>query len=226
MTCVKAKDFTQIYNAAIENIKVGIPIELLRMFQESVKNMIYEQNNPEALPVKGLDDVSEKDLKAFFIGSKPVSDNTSLFSVQDILNDILFNDNSGLPQDTEKMLTIIHDEKVRFPKDSYIPLYKYVKKNSKYSIDELTNVAIKNKSKIKANIIKYTAKSFEDMEELIKNSSNDMISIILLCNCDLLSKEYLRKKLITINPNKFKRTDKVPTATKKLICLLDYMENK
>lgn len=230
MTCVKAKDFTQIYNAAIENIKVGIPIELLRMFQESVKNMIYEQNNPEALPVKGLDDVSEKNLKAFFIGSKPVSDNTSMPKAVDLIRDILKNDCIIGNYDTfvEKLLD--EREHARYMPSAYIPLYKILKNSTKYNDINIFNgrKIIKNYKDIISNSpsrkLSTEKELISKLEELINSANYNQAMVYLINNVNLITKENLREllnKIYDADNSSLEKSD-----FRKLICYLDFLENK
>ena len=230
MTCVKAKDFTQIYNAAIENIKVGIPIELLRMFQESVKNMIYEQNNPEALPVKGLDDVSEKNLNAFFIGSKPVSDNTSMPKAVDLIRDILKNDCIIGNYDTfvEKLLD--EREHARYMPSAYIPLYKILKNSTKYNDINIFNgrKIIKNYKDIISNSpsrkLSTEKELISKLEELINSANYNQAMVYLINNVNLITKENLREllnKIYDADSSSLEKSD-----FRKLICYLDFLENK
>ncbi|MCM1130131.1 MAG: SIR2 family protein [Roseburia sp.] len=227
MTCIRTNDYKTIYRLMSENVREGIPLDLVKRFQEAVKNFIYEQDNPKALPVTGINDIKDpRGLTAFHIGSKPVSDNSSLFTSRDLLNDILYN--TGRLPNSDVIIDKIHSEALRFPREAFTPLYKYYNNSSKkYSLSDLSKTFITNVLDLKKGPDKYIAKNFIDLKQKIEsscNNENDVLQL-LLKNIELCDSKFLRDTLTNIHPNPFSSEEKVDTKYRKLIAAIDFLEN-
>lgn len=231
MTCIRIKDFSVIYKIISDNINVGIPLELVRMFQEAVKNFVYEQDNPDALAVKGVEDIKDiSGLTAFHIGIKPVSDNLSLVKIPDLITDVLY-DNCAIG-DYNRLVEILNDpkERSRFQFNAYIPVYKILKRSSKYK-----DVSIFKGRKIiggyKDIIVQNNVKRVNNIEELKnklillrESKENNTILVTLIVNIDLIDGLLLREQLTFLFENDDTVLDK--SEFRKLVCYLDYLENK
>ena len=227
MTCIRTNNFSQIYNIISENIQVGIPLELIRTFQEAVKSFVYEQDNPKALAVTGIDELTNIDgLTAFHIGTKPISDKKQIIKQNDLILDVLFN---NLDMNSEDILSIVRRETSLFPRTSYTPLYRYAKKCSDFDISYLTNHRFKSKEDM------YSQCDSEGAQIRILNTEEEALVAIdntqknyeklsyLFSNLRHISTKNLRITLTKI----YESDNKILGNTKfrKLICMLDYLES-
>lgn len=230
MTCIKLKDFSYIYKIIGDNIKIGIPLELVRMFQEAVKNFVYEQDNPRALSVKGIDEIDDiHNLTAFHIGKPELkSDRKDIIKPEDLILDVLFN---NLNMSADEVLKIVMRETSIFPRSSYTPLYRYVKNNATYKINFLTKKYFKSLDDMysKCEVIDFRVLDSED--EVIKaiNNTNKMYEKLsyLQSNLKKISSASLRKILIDIYnsfPEELESSNN-KSVFRKLVCMLDYLEN-
>ena len=231
MTCIRIKDFSVIYKIISDNINVGIPLELVRMFQEAVKNFVYEQDNPDALAVKGIEDIKDvSGLTAFHVGKPETeSDRKEIIKPEDLILDVLFN---NLDMKSEEVLKIVMRENVIFPRTSYTPLYRYVKNNPTYKIDFLTKKNFKS--------LKHMYEQCEVADSRKLNSEAQVLSAIdstdkayekfsyIQSNLEHISTPKLREILLKIyedNPDILDLSSGDKTKFRKLICMLDYLEN-
>ena len=229
MTCIKTNEFAEIYKLISTNVQEGIPLDLIRKFKEAVKNFVYEQNNPNALSVVGVEDIKDgKDLVAFHIGkAESISDRKEIIKSNDLTLDVLFN---NIQMSAEDVLKVIARETSLFPKTSYTPIYRYLKKCNNSNVAAFTNHIYKNKvdaikqcSVVNSRILS----SEKDTIDAI-NSTNVIYTKLsyLSSNIGKMSTISIRKILIdiyNIKPDIFNSTDK--STYKKLVFILDYLEN-
>lgn len=229
MTCIKTNEFAEIYKLISTNVQEGILLELIRKFKEAVKNFVYEQNNPNALSVVGVEDIKDgKDLVAFHIGkAESISDRKEIIKSNDLTLDVLFN---NIQMSADDVLKVITREKSLFPKTSYTPIYRYLKKCNNSNVAAFTIHIYKNKvdaikqcSVVNSRILS----SEKDTIDAI-NSTNVIYTKLsyLSSNIGKMSTISIRKILIDIynmKPDIFNSTDK--STYKKLVFILDYLEN-
>lgn len=232
MTCIKTNEFAEIYKLISTNVQEGIPLELIRKFKEAVKNFVYEQNNPNALSVVGVEDIKDgKDLVAFHIGkAESISDRLSMVNTKDIILDILYDSLNGIDYDGLIELLTSGNEDSRFPKKAYIPLYKMLKKSTKYK-----NISIFHNRKIITSsldlILNTKIKKCKTIEILIQklNESyssgkyNDCLTL-LLANINIVDAKLLREFLLLVYERDGSFISK--SEFRKLVCYLDLLENK
>lgn len=225
MTKITTNNFKMIYELATNNITPSLPVSILKTLQESIKNLIYSQNNKDAVPVIKLSDASDN-IRAIYIGENYISDNSSLFKPIDLLNDIIFED-SRLPS-YDSIIEIIYKEKSRFQRDAYIPLYKYFY-NSKYNTVN-SNIEFKNLTNIKIENIfknsndKYHIKDITKIREYINPNEEDKSLMYLLYNLKKIQVDDLVEYLKLIHPEHF--SGKIDTKYRKIICYIDYLKHK
>ena len=130
----------------------------------------------------------------------------------------------------EDVLKVIARETSLFPKTSYTPIYRYLKKCNNSNVAAFTNHIYKNKvdaikqcSVVNSRILS----SEKDTIDAI-NSTNVIYTKLsyLSSNIGKMSTISIRKILIdiyNIKPDIFNSTDK--STYKKLVFILDYLEN-
>lgn len=229
MTCIKTNEFAEIYKLISTNVQEGIPLELIRKFKEAVKNFVYDQNNPNALNVVGVEDIKDaKDLVAFHIGkAESISDRKEIIKSNDLTLDVLFN---NIQMSAEDVLKVITREKSLFPKTSYTPIYRYLKKCNNSNVAAFTTHIYKNKADAIKQCSVVNSRILSSEKDTIDaiNSTNVIYTKLsyLSSNIGKMSTLSIRKILIDIynmKPDIFNSTDK--STYKKLVFILDYLEN-
>ena len=223
MTRIKTNDYIEIYKSAIKNIQQTLPINIIRIFQASIRKLIYEKNSIEAVQVTDLSNNSDN-IRAIYLGERLITDNSSLFKPEDLINDIIFED-SSLPEN-DIIIKKVFEEKNRFPRESYIPLFKYynnssyAKEDSKIKMKQITNIDI-NTVNIHSNSQKYQLSNLSSMSNIINSQSPEIVLQYILANIEKFTWDELVDYIKKIHPEHF-RGD-ANTKYRKVIWYIDYL---
>lgn len=230
MTELVLEDYSVLYNALTE-IKSSLPIKLMRKMQDMICNFIANTEASNNIMVGNIDNsnINDEQLGIYFGNLEIVSDmGFDYFSIEDILEDILYDNkpslmNIKLIEKTFKNIRSIAGK-------TYLPVYKYikglgVKRNDLpaewHIIDSLKDI------KLTSNEKKYTSDRKEyriisEIETDYRNHIPKQFAYILLNieNIDIEDLEaYIKKRY-----NDKECLNNHKSTLKKLIAIYDYLK--
>ena len=243
-THIRTNDFSKVYKA-LQHSERKIPVHLLRIFKEQIYNIVKTtEESDRRIAVKDFDEATADNSEIEFVVGVGVAQNEvngrrglNGIGSMDICKDIVFDDlpfndidvlKASLPQLSKQNRT-------------YLPVQKYLKSDPSFLSEPDIYPALKNlclhdlkyyQDKINSYVIRkfdpsWTLDDIKDRadSDCTINKKLDFIALWLinnqnLDNCTLLKSVYLQPEFEALKEN----AD--PSTFRRLICILDQIENK